>query len=251
MHRSPPLASGSPRLIRDAPATSPRRSGGRRACSGTSGLVVWPRVARCARDYRALGLILRASAPGVPASPRFLPCHPGARLVSGASPRAVRAAVRRHQLASKGFAYLGANGPVVEAVREIGSFIRHVPNTYDGRCAGRISNRHRSRSGNLPLRPIVPTRHEPDELRRLNLELDSAGGTMWPWMVGVLAAIIVAMLVYDYERPILSTASTSPSSNSPTTTGAALATPAKVNPSAATPSAAPVTPAPATQPTPR
>jgi hypothetical protein len=138
---------------------------------------------------------------------------------------------------------------------------------------GRISNRHRSRSGNLPLRPIVPTRHnaewrsdmsyprhtdpltdrprEPDELRRLNLEQDSAGGTMWPWMVGILAAIIVAMLVYDYERPILTTASTPPTSSSPTTTGAAPATPAKVNPLAATPSAAPVTPAPATQPTPQ
>jgi hypothetical protein len=75
---------------------------------------------------------------------------------------------------------------------------------------------------------------EPDELRRLNLELDSAGTTMWPWMIGLLAAIIVAMLVYDYERPILTTA----------------ATPAKVNPPTATPSSAPVIPAPATQPTP-
>jgi hypothetical protein len=24
---------------------------------------------------------------------------------------------------------------------------------------------------------------------------------MWPWMVGILAAIIAAMLAYDYERP--------------------------------------------------
>jgi hypothetical protein len=92
---------------------------------------------------------------------------------------------------------------------------------------------------------------EPDELRRLNLELDSAGGTMiWPWMIGLLAAIIVAMLVYNYERPTLTTASTPPSSSSPTTSGAAPATPAKVNPLAATPSAAPVSPAPATQPPP-
>jgi hypothetical protein len=98
--------------------------------------------------------------------------------------------------------------------------------------------------------PLTDRPREPDELRRLNLELDSAGGAMWPWMIGLLAAIIVAMLVYDYERPILTTAGTLPSSSSPTTTGAAPATPAKVNPLAATPSAAPVTPAPATQPTP-
>jgi hypothetical protein len=98
--------------------------------------------------------------------------------------------------------------------------------------------------------PLTDRLREPDELRRLNLELDGAGGTMWPWVVGLLAAIIVAMLAYDYERPILTTASTPLSSSSPTTTGAAPATPAKVNPLAATPSAAPVTPAPATQPTP-
>jgi hypothetical protein len=99
--------------------------------------------------------------------------------------------------------------------------------------------------------PLTDRPREPDELRRLNLELDSAGGTMWPWIVGILAAIIAVMLAYDYERPISTTASTPPSSSSPTTTGAAPATPAKVNPLAATPSAAPVTPAPATQPTPR
>jgi hypothetical protein len=73
---------------------------------------------------------------------------------------------------------------------------------------------------------------------------------MWPWVVGLFAAIIVAMLVYDYERPILTSAGTPPSSSSPTTTGAAPPTPVKVNPLAAAPSEAPVTPAPATQPTP-
>jgi hypothetical protein len=97
--------------------------------------------------------------------------------------------------------------------------------------------------------PLTDRPREPDELRRLNLELDSAGGTMWPWIVGIIAVIVVVMLVYGYERPISTTASAPPSSSSPTTTGAAPATPAKVNP-AATPSAAPVTPAPATQPTP-
>jgi hypothetical protein len=98
--------------------------------------------------------------------------------------------------------------------------------------------------------PLTDRPREPDELRRLNLELDSAGGTMWPWVVGLFAAIIVAMLVYDYERPILTSAGTPPSSSSPTTTGAAPPTPVKVNPLAAAPSEAPVTPAPATQPTP-
>jgi hypothetical protein len=57
-------------------------------------------------------------------------------------------------------------------------------------------------------------------------------------------------VVYDYERPILTSAGTPPSSSSPTTTGAAPPTPVKVNPLAAAPSEAPVTPAPATQPTP-
>jgi hypothetical protein len=98
--------------------------------------------------------------------------------------------------------------------------------------------------------PLTDRSREPDELRRLNLELASAGGTMWPWMIGILAAIIVAMLAYEYERPIVTTASTPPASSSPTTTGAAPAPPTKVNP-AATPPAAPVTPSPATQPTPR
>jgi hypothetical protein len=39
--------------------------------------------------------------------------------------------------------------------------------------------------------PLMDRLREPDELRRLNLELDSAGGAMWPWMIGLLAAIIV------------------------------------------------------------
>jgi hypothetical protein len=99
--------------------------------------------------------------------------------------------------------------------------------------------------------PLTDRPLEPDELRCLNLEQDRAGGTMWPWIVGIIAVIVVVMLVYGYERPISTTASTPPSSSSPTTTGAAPATPAKVKPSAATPSAAPVTPAPATQPTPQ
>ncbi len=62
---------------------------------------------------------------------------------------------------------------------------------------------------------------EPDELRRLNLELDSKGGTMWPWIAGTIALIVVVALVYGYTRKIATTASTPLSSSSSTTTGAA------------------------------
>jgi hypothetical protein len=42
--------------------------------------------------------------------------------------------LHRQQPAPKGLAYLGTNGPVIEAVRVIVTpFIRHVSNTHDGR----------------------------------------------------------------------------------------------------------------------
>ena len=54
--------------------------------------------------------------------------------------------------------------------------------------------------------PLTDRPLEADELRRLNLEQDRAGGTMWPWIVGIIAVIVVVMLVYGYERPISTTA---------------------------------------------
>jgi hypothetical protein len=54
--------------------------------------------------------------------------------------------------------------------------------------------------------------------QRYDVEDDSRSGT-WPWILGIIAAIVIAMLVYDYNRPI-STAS-NPSANPPTTTGSA------------------------------
>ena len=86
-----------------------------------------------------------------------------------------------------------------------------------------------------PMDPLTDPPRQPDELRRLNLEQDSSGAAMRPWIVGGIAAIIVAMLVYDYTRPILTTASAPPSPSSSTTTGAAPAPLPKPNPFAAVP----------------
>jgi hypothetical protein len=89
--------------------------------------------------------------------------------------------------------------------------------------------------------PLTDRPREPDELRRLNLEQDSAGG-MWPWIVGIIAVIVAVTLMYGYERPISTTAGMPPPWSTSTTTGAAPATPQRVNPLAATPAPAPVTP---------
>jgi hypothetical protein len=48
---------------------------------------------------------------------------------------------------------------------------------------------------------------------------DAGRGGMWAWIVGIVAVIVIAMLVYDYNRPISTAAS--PPANPPTTTGAA------------------------------
>jgi hypothetical protein len=69
--------------------------------------------------------------------------------------------------------------------------------------------------------PLTDRLREPDELRRLNLELDSRGGTMWPWIAFIIAAIVVVTLVYGYTRKISATASTPLPPSSSTTTGAA------------------------------
>jgi hypothetical protein len=75
---------------------------------------------------------------------------------------------------------------------------------------------------------------------RYTVEDDAGRGGMWAWIVGIIAVIVIAMLVYDYNRPI-STA-TNPPVNPPSTTGAAPpASPAL--PSPASPSPAPLSPA--------
>jgi hypothetical protein len=90
--------------------------------------------------------------------------------------------------------------------------------------------------------PLTGPPRTPDELRRLNLELDRGGGAMWPWIVGIAVVIFVVTLVYGYKASNSNTAGPPPSLSSPTTTGSAPATPAKDSPSAATPSPAPAAP---------
>jgi hypothetical protein len=81
------------------------------------------------------------------------------------------------------------------------------------------------------------------EKSRLNLEQDSTGASMRPWIVAAIAVIVVVMLVYGYTLPISTTASAPPSGSVPTTTGAVPATPPAVTPLAATPSPASSAPA--------
>jgi hypothetical protein len=95
-----------------------------------------------------------------------------------------------------------------------------------------------------PVDPLTDPPRQPDELRRLNLEQDSSGAAMRPWIVAAIAGIIVVMLIYGYTRPISTTASAPPSPSSSTTTGAAPAPFPKANPLAATPSSVPSTSAP-------
>jgi hypothetical protein len=96
--------------------------------------------------------------------------------------------------------------------------------------------------------PRRPSARGPAEPRRLELEDDAGRGTIWGWIVGIIALIVVAMLVYDYNRPISITADNPPSSSSPSTTGAAPVLAPKINPPASTPAPAPATPAPADTP---
>ena len=53
------------------------------------------------------------------------------------------------------------------------------------------------------------------------LNWTAGGGTMWPWIAGIIAAIIVVTLVYGYTRKISATASTPLPPSSSTTTGSA------------------------------
>jgi hypothetical protein len=59
-----------------------------------------------------------------------------------------------------------------------------------------------------PVDPPTDPPQQPDELRRLNLEQDISADAMRPWIVGAVAAIIAAMLVYGYTRPVSTTART-------------------------------------------
>jgi hypothetical protein len=77
---------------------------------------------------------------------------------------------------------------------------------------------------------------------RYTVEDDANRGGMWAWIVGIIAVIVIAMVVYDYNRPI-STA-TNPPVNPPSTTGAA-PPPSPVAPSPVAPSPAPPSTAPA------
>jgi len=95
----------------------------------------------------------------------------------------------------------------------------------------------------IPKDPLTDRPRQPDELRRLNLEQDSSGAAMRPWIVAAIAAIVAVMLAYGYTGPISTTASAPPSSSSPIT-GAAPVSPPAVNPLAATSSPAPSAPAP-------
>jgi hypothetical protein len=54
--------------------------------------------------------------------------------------------------------------------------------------------------------------------QRYDVADDARSGT-WAWIVGIIAVVVIAMLVYDYNRP-MSTA-TNPATNPPTTTGSA------------------------------
>jgi hypothetical protein len=94
-----------------------------------------------------------------------------------------------------------------------------------------------------PLDPRRPSARRP-------LEDDSGSGTMWSWIIGIIAIIVVAMMVYGYNKPI-STAGNPPATNSSTTTGAAPAPAPGVNPPVSAPTPVPATPAPAPADTPR
>jgi hypothetical protein len=97
---------------------------------------------------------------------------------------------------------------------------------------------------NDPRRPGPRDPVDPTAPRHLELKDDDGRGTVWAWIVGIIAVIVVAMLVYDYNRPISTTADNPPTSSSPTTTGAAPTPAPKANPPAPTTAPAPVMPVP-------
>jgi hypothetical protein len=74
---------------------------------------------------------------------------------------------------------------------------------------------------------------------RLEVPAEAGSGSMWGWIIGVIAVIVVAFLVYDYTRPATTTAANPPAVSAPSTTGAA------PPPLAARPEPAPAPPTPA------
>ncbi len=66
---------------------------------------------------------------------------------------------------------------------------------------------------------VGENRSRPLSASRYNVEDDAGRGGTWAWIVGIIAVIVIAMVVYDYNRP-MSTA-TNPPANPPSTTGAA------------------------------
>ena len=104
------------------------------------------------------------------------------------------------------------------------------------RCAQRGAE-WRGEMSYKPMDPLTDPPRQPDEFRGLNLAQDRRGDAMRPWIVGTIAGIIVAMLVYGYTRPISMTASAPPSSSSSATTGVAPVPFPKANPLAPSTSA--------------
>jgi hypothetical protein len=65
--------------------------------------------------------------------------------------------------------------------------------------------------------PLTDHPREANELRRLDLAQDE-NGTMWGWIAGIIAVIVVVTLVYGYTRKIWTIANTPVSSSSSTPT---------------------------------
>jgi hypothetical protein len=87
----------------------------------------------------------------------------------------------------------------------------------------------------MPYIPEDPPTDAPPQPHELNLEQDSSCDAKRPWIVGGVAGIIVAMLVYGYTRPISTTASARPSPHSSTASSVAPAIAPTVTPAPSAP----------------
>src|SRR5262252_4163631 len=77
----------------------------------------------------------------------------------------------------------------------------------------RLSERRRSMSS-----PHDTDPRRSDLPRRLDLEQPSGGGSMWPWLVGLVAILAIVGMAIGYNR---TEQAGNNQSNAPTTTGAA------------------------------